>query len=95
MYQTVYRYNIISVYRASQSYYLTYGLLYSGEAEILFGPMTGLEVIHAGKIHGTINHFVMRCAGYHSHKISIYSVCYLKYVRCIKCNTTRLAMLID
>ena len=41
------------------------GFLYSGEAEILFGPMTGLEVLHAGRIHGTMNHYVMRCASTH------------------------------
>ena len=42
------------------------GFLYSGEAEILFGPMTGLEVLHAGRIHGTMNHYVMRRASTHS-----------------------------
>ena len=42
------------------------GFLYSGEAEILFGPMTGLEVLHAGRIHGTMNHYVMRRAFTHN-----------------------------
>ena len=35
---------------------------YPGEAEVLFGPMTGMEVVDTGRIHGTINHYVMSWA---------------------------------
>ena len=33
---------------------------YPGESEILFGPMTGLEVVRTGKLHGTMNYFTVR-----------------------------------
>ena len=33
---------------------------YPAEAEVLLGPMTGLEITQEGRIEGTIRHFKMR-----------------------------------
>ena len=72
-----------------------YGFLYSGEAEILFGPMTGLEVLHAGKIHGTMNHYVMRCASDSTRKLFINARFGLTHVVSCRPTVNQRAVLIE
>ena len=49
--------NVVSRLAAPASQFLSQ---YPGEAEVLFGPLTGLEAINDGFIDGTIRHITIR-----------------------------------